>query len=318
MTSSPMLARHAVQLMVVMVTVSVVVTRELCVDMQSRCIQRVGCGMALQNYLVGCADLVNRDDYDLDLDTPRPSRRRGGGRRGGRGQERACLPRCRRALISLLSTEDGEGEQFMTCDCQGEEFCVEQRQRLDVCGREVMSSLRAALDDTTPIDCSLAEMICEADTSCQAALDYYRDHCRQLFDGKTCSKRCNNSIAILHRQDKGRKLATCHCDGSEGYNCPALRHHTQRLCYPYPTPPSPHTRRHRPPTTPPLLPHSGDVVVHDVEVPLPRWPQDYDDGRYAILPSSDVITCESRSHASSMRTVVGVVLVAMVTSLMCV
>ena len=300
---------------VVMVTLSLVVTasvaREMCLTTQRRCVRRVGCGTALRNYLVSCADVVNSDDYDFEL--PADSKWLGSGRQGGggggngpRGRGRGggeggggksaagavagwggtaavgtCTPGCRRALISLLSTEDAEGEQFLTCDCKGEAFCVEQRQRLEVCGQDVLQSLRAALDDTTPIDCTLAEMICAADTSCQAALDYYRDHCRKLFAGERCTQRCNNSLAILYRQEKGRKLHTCLCDGSELYNCPALREYTNKLCFPhltvhhrtfqYFTTTTSSPTRHRP------RPHGGTVVLQDFDVPLPQWPEDYED-----------------------------------------
>lgn len=120
----------------------------------------------------------------------------------------------------------------MTCDCQRDEVCELQRRRLAVCTPDVLAAMGDVHDTSTPIGCSLAELVCSADTSCLTALDFYRHHCRKLFQGLQCTQRCNNSLAILHQVEKARKLRTCTCDGTEGYNCQALMTHTERLCFP--------------------------------------------------------------------------------------
>lgn len=151
----------------------------------------------------------------------------------GDAPEGSCPVRCRKALISLLSSEEqSAGEAFMTCDCQGDELCALQRRRLAVCTPDVLAAMGDVYDASTPIGCSLAELVCSADTSCLTALDFYRHHCRKLFQGLQCTQRCNNSLAILYQVEKARKLRTCTCDGTEGYNCQALMTHTERLCFP--------------------------------------------------------------------------------------
>lgn len=47
-----------------------------------------------------------------------------------------------------------------------------------------------------------------------------------------CSFRCNNSLAILQRQAKAAKLATCECDGTEPFDCEGIKNNTARLCFP--------------------------------------------------------------------------------------
>ena len=53
-----------------------------CEDARIKCALRAGCGMALQNYMLGCADLIS----------------------GGSAE---CDPFCRNTLIALTSTEEG-------------------------------------------------------------------------------------------------------------------------------------------------------------------------------------------------------------------
>lgn len=180
--------------------------RVLCNRAQNKCVARVGCGMALHNYFLNCRALINRD---TDV----------------------CTPDCQKAIISLLSTEDQEGANFMECDCNGNRFCVNNRKRVEVCSRDVMRAMESVYDDHTDISCSLAELICQADTSCYTALMYYERHCSRLFKGEKCTPRCNNSLSILYRQAKAQKLWTCICDGTEEYPCEAIQRNTERLCF---------------------------------------------------------------------------------------
>lgn len=57
-------------------------SRRTCAEAKIRCALRSGCGMALQNYMLGCADLM-----------------------GGRVDH--CDEYCKNALIALTSTEEG-------------------------------------------------------------------------------------------------------------------------------------------------------------------------------------------------------------------
>lgn len=57
--------------------------------------------------------------------------------------------------------------------------------------------------------------------------------------GLVCTAKCNNSRAILYRQEKARKLRDCVCDGTEEYNCPALAKATDKLCFQHPPSASP-------------------------------------------------------------------------------
>ncbi|KAK2159750.1 hypothetical protein LSH36_147g07011 [Paralvinella palmiformis] len=217
---------------------------KLCSEVHNRCFGRDGCKFALENYFLHCMDLS---------DAP-PTR---------------CSHRCKMALIMLLSSEEHDGPNaFRECDCQGEEFCLQQKERIAVCQEDVQMWLDAISDPRVPISCSLATMVCSADSTCLMAIDYYEDHCKRLQDANNprCTSRCNNSLNILYRQDKAEKLQTCYCDGTEGYNCTALKRNMQELCFRGSSTPRirhpvehDHTRRTgaRGHTTPPLVDFGG-------------------------------------------------------------
>ncbi|XP_045584936.2 growth arrest-specific protein 1 [Procambarus clarkii] len=171
----------------------------LCEEARIRCALRRGCGMALQNYMLGCADLMS-------------------------GRIAHCDEYCRNSLIALTSTE--EGHELMDCWCS-DDYCRETKGRVEVCRTEVM----AANADATVVSCSVAHWICSADTLCSTAISYYDRFCRRMFVGKGCSLRCNNSISILQRQKAAAKLETCVCDGTETFDCAGIKKNMARLCF---------------------------------------------------------------------------------------
>lgn len=177
-----------------------------CNTAQQNCLARMGCSMALQNYLMACGQVIH-------------------------GEINTCPARCRKALISLLSTEDEEGKAFMECDCNDNRFCETQKERMEVCRHDVRMEMDSVQDECTIITCSLAEQVCRADTSCLTALHYFDRKCHRLELGQKCTKSCNNSLGILFRQTQARKLRTCTCDGTETYACHALQESIDRLCY---------------------------------------------------------------------------------------
>nr|KAG5692696.1 hypothetical protein BaRGS_008559 [Batillaria attramentaria] len=181
-------------------------TSELCDSARLQCTVRTGCYMALQNFFIGCNSIIT-------------------------GEEGRCTTACKHALVSLLATEDEAGLAFINCNCSGHQMCEERKQRVQVCQRHVLDSMDLVRDDSATVSCSFARWICEADTSCLAALQYYVLHCAKLFQGTKCSARCRNSVHILYRQPNARKLRTCRCEGTEDYDCPKLVANTEKLCF---------------------------------------------------------------------------------------
>ncbi|XP_042206231.1 growth arrest-specific protein 1-like [Homarus americanus] len=176
-----------------------VAPRILCEEARIKCALRGGCGMALQNYMLGCADLMSgRIDY--------------------------CDEYCKNSLIALTSTE--EGHILMDCVCS-DDYCRETKARVEVCREEVV----VANADSSVVSCSVAHWICSADTLCSTAIGYYDRFCRKMFAGKGCSHRCNNSISILQRQKAAAKLETCVCDGTEAFDCAGIKLNMARLCF---------------------------------------------------------------------------------------
>eukprot|EP00096_Caligus_rogercresseyi_P002749 TRINITY_DN1501_c0_g1_i1.p1 TRINITY_DN1501_c0_g1~~TRINITY_DN1501_c0_g1_i1.p1 ORF type:complete len:342 (+),score=107.29 TRINITY_DN1501_c0_g1_i1:82-1107(+) len=172
-----------------------------CASAQVQCAYRAGCGSALQNYFLGCSEIVR-----------------------GNARAATCTTHCRHALISLASTP--EGSRLMKCNCSGDEACLRTKESLSICEDEVNYATRM----DTIVSCSAATWICSADPSCAAALDYYHIFCTSMFKGRSCSPRCKNSISILKRQQAASKLETCFCDGSEAYDCPTIKRNMEELC----------------------------------------------------------------------------------------
>ena len=141
------------------------------------------------------------------------------------GHTNQCSERCERALVALVSTE--EGADLVNCECDGNKFCIKSKERIEVCRSSVYSA--TAVDSI--VSCNTARWICMADPVCSTALDYYQLFCRDLVHGKGCSHRCNNSLSILNRQEKAAKLRTCYCDGSEEFPCEKLKYNTEKFCY---------------------------------------------------------------------------------------
>ncbi|KAF2360824.1 hypothetical protein FHG87_008422 [Trinorchestia longiramus] len=172
---------------------------ESCEVSNIKCALRSGCGMALQKYMLDCADLIN-------------------------GNSEECDVHCKDSLLILTSTS--EGRALMECTCS-DQYCRETKSRVEVCREEVVQ----ARAHTGSYSCRLAHLVCTADTSCATAISYYDKYCRRMFSGRSCSARCNNSIAILQRQEKAARLETCKCDGSEPFDCTGIKRNMARLCF---------------------------------------------------------------------------------------
>ncbi len=188
---------------------------ELCTAAQRMCTSRMACGFALHNYFLNCGSLLE-------------------------GETDECTTRCKKALISLLSTDDNkEGQAYMHCDCEGNTVCESHKSRMQVCSEYVLPAMKRIHDEDSTLSCSLAQLICRADTPCLTALQFANTYCPRLVRGERCTAKCNNSLSILYRQPKAAKLRTCVCDGSEDYRCSELQANTDRLCY------GDHSHRHR-------------------------------------------------------------------------
>ena len=163
------------------------------------CANRDGCGLALEQYLLSCSDLVQ-------------------------GEDDTCSRQCQLSLIALLSTP--EGERLMECHCE-DDGCLRQKQRIEPCRSEVTWNTRP----DTVVTCTTATWICAADVTCATAMDYYNRNCQKMFRGEKCSRRCKNSLDIMLRQPAAAKLATCYCEGNEDFECINIRRNTDVLCF---------------------------------------------------------------------------------------
>uniref|UniRef100_A0A8D9ADA3 Growth arrest-specific protein 1 n=1 Tax=Cacopsylla melanoneura TaxID=428564 RepID=A0A8D9ADA3_9HEMI len=180
-----------------------------CENARIKCAYREGCAEALQNYMIGCSQAFH-----------------------GSIAPNYCPEACQLALIALTSTE--VGKEMMNCECE-DEMCRRAKRNVEVCKPYVLKATRSE----SIVSCEVARSICEADTTCYAALAFYHRYCKLMFEGKKCSHRCKNSINILRRQQNAAKLETCKCSGREEYDCPLMKTNMARLCFPKKPPPAP-------------------------------------------------------------------------------
>lgn len=163
------------------------------------CRYRDGCGNALQQFMTSCDALVTGNSTDCDIN-------------------------CRLALTALISTM--EGERLMQCECEDSD-CRLQKERVEPC----RSSVQDLLSPDSMVSCTTASYICMSDPGCKTALQYYNLNCQAMFQGRRCDKKCKNSLEILLKQQKSKKLQNCICDGSENFNCQEIRKNMEKLCY---------------------------------------------------------------------------------------
>ncbi|XP_050305342.1 growth arrest-specific protein 1-like isoform X2 [Anthonomus grandis grandis] len=172
-----------------------------CEEARMKCAYREGCGKALQHYLIGCSGVL-----------PGPE---------GLAY---CPGICAFSLVALISTE--EGKALMDCECGGDAYCEEEKQRTEICKPQVLRTINEPI-----VPCTVAESICHADSECSTAFGYYQRYCKAMFHGKKCTPKCHNSINILRRQNKAQKLKECKCDGTEDYNCRGIQRNMEKLCF---------------------------------------------------------------------------------------
>ena len=189
-----------------------IVESKTCMEARNKCSHRIGCSMAMNNFNIACAGVkLGMVDY--------------------------CTDQCRRAVISLVTVQDDIGTDILTCDCDGNEDCQLQRDRIGVCSDEVLAALET-LDNEETISCSLARMLCEANTKCFVAWDFFEKNCENMWlnhpDNLECSEKCNNSLNILNRQPRAVKLDNCRCDNTDPLidedTCIRMKYNTKTYC----------------------------------------------------------------------------------------
>lgn len=200
-------------LLVLIASLNVTYASTSCLSARNKCTSRIGCSMALTNFFIACESVrLGQVDY--------------------------CTDSCMRAVVSLVTVDDDIGTDYLTCDCDGSQDCELIKRRISLCSTGVLEALRS-LDSESAISCSLARMLCEADTRCWTALSYYEGNCSQLWskhtDSLACGSKCNNSVRILFRQTRATKLRTCMCDNTDPFidegTCIRMRYNTETYCF---------------------------------------------------------------------------------------
>ena len=204
-------------LVLALVTIGVVVGDSIaptCMAARNRCVSRIGCGMALNNFHIACESVKL-------------------------GTVNQCTDACLRAVVALVTVDEDIGTDYLKCDCGGNQDCSQWMNRISMCTEDVMKALNT-LDNEKVISCSLARMLCEADTKCWTALSIYEQKCSNLWiehseNKLECSSKCNNSLSILYRQTRATKLKNCECDNTDPLidenTCIRMKYNTATYCH---------------------------------------------------------------------------------------
>ncbi|XP_061192682.1 growth arrest-specific protein 1 homolog [Saccostrea echinata] len=186
----------------------ILAAEEYCHDIENRCNSHLRCGNALHNFQLVCGRQLA-------------------------GETNECTEECQRALITLVSRDDGY--EYINCDCKKHRGkysdCDERKQNLQVC-KSALDAVDRNNDPSKPISCSIALWICVTDSECSSALVYYKSHCGNLKEIGSCPERCNTTINILYQQKYALKLQNCICDELlEDFNCYELQQNTKEYCF---------------------------------------------------------------------------------------
>lgn len=170
---------------------------EKCDISLKKCTVRMTCGLALHDYRISCKEEL----YGRTNDT--------------------CSELCQLATISLANT--AEGKEYLNCDCADNTYCNLLRNRTKACHPEMEQEMAKTGS------CRISELYCKADPRCVESWNYYRYLCETAFIGKSCSSRCNTSLAILSRD--GVNVRQCECEPNVSYDrCRTEQKNVLKLC----------------------------------------------------------------------------------------
>ncbi|XP_067131364.1 growth arrest-specific protein 1-like [Centruroides vittatus] len=170
-----------------------------CEEVTNQCTARHHCGLVMHSYRISC----ERERYGLTDN---------------------CSDVCRISIVDLSTTL--LGFQYLHCDCADDPYCRTVRDRMRSCWNERENSIRE--QELAPVGCGVARSTCLKDLVCAEAFRYYTSLCSEMLRGKTCNRRCNNSIYVLNRQKLAGQLDTCLCSDAE---CRRDKSNMLRLCF---------------------------------------------------------------------------------------
>lgn len=210
-------------------------SRPTCLEVMDECTQRFGCEPAMNNVRRICGIPLFFESASAEAEAEAEAR----GRRSANASRAAqqCLegPLCVQTLAALVSSRDGVGDrpndgvgrQFVSCDCQGNAHCEEQKRRMLPCRPRMqplktryLRALKSSSAATTArrpahrVSCSLAGFMCQSDGICVYKLSEMLRHCNTSLTHQNVpvSERCTNAVRTLRDERRGRPLFTCVCE----------------------------------------------------------------------------------------------------------
>uniref|UniRef100_H3A7W6 GDNF/GAS1 domain-containing protein n=2 Tax=Latimeria chalumnae TaxID=7897 RepID=H3A7W6_LATCH len=143
-----------------------------------------------------------------------------------KGARKQCPSHCIGALVRLNQTLNGP--DLESCDCGQDTQCRRTKSAIEPC-----MPRRYRTDPAVPADlgCTEARQRCEDEAACQGMLTSYLANCGQLFNGRRCTAKCQDTIEHMLSTPSGALLNKCICDGVERPFCEVMKDNMERLCF---------------------------------------------------------------------------------------
>ena len=184
---------------------------QLCIDAEKECIDDFFCAFSFVGFDKNCPYVVRgiQMDYVPNAQTAIP---------------RNCSSDCVNAIKKLKSTR--KGAALYTCDCYRDGGCLTMKARVAKC---------LNVDDTAlkKPSCTMANANCSGDSHCQKLRTNFLLACNKMISGVECENECLEAQKTLAKNQHGKVLYNCECDGATESLCRGLEANAKQLrCLP--------------------------------------------------------------------------------------
>lgn len=137
---------------------------------------------------------------------------------------RNCSNDCVNAIKKLKWTK--KGAALYTCDCNLDGDCLTLKARVAKC---------LNVDDTRSRkpSCTMANANCTGEDECKKLKNHFLLACNKMIGGVECEEKCLEAQKKLAKNERGKVLFNCECDGVTESLCRGLEANAKQLrCLP--------------------------------------------------------------------------------------
>ena len=137
---------------------------------------------------------------------------------------RNCSSDCVNAIKKLKSTK--KGAALYSCDCYRDGGCLTMKARVAKC-------LKPRNQETNKPSCTMANANCSGDSHCKKLRNNFLLACNKMISGVECENECLEAQKTLAKNQHGKVLYNCECDGATESLCRGLEANAKQLrCLP--------------------------------------------------------------------------------------